>query len=112
MTIQTFRSVLSQIRDACENDVLIKFLFDNIRNIGLAGVVAAASDWYLRSAAGVYAFIVGVALAVVALVLFSLIIVHFASKLRALAVSTAIKITVALLYGSMLAALLSYLAIH
>ena len=106
------RSVLTQLRAACENDDIVKFLFDNIRNIGLAGVVAAASDWYIRSATVLYALIVGMALALVALVLFFIIIVHFSSKLRALDISPLIKISVALLYGSVLAALLSYLASH
>ena len=106
------RSVLSQLRGACENDDIVKFLFDNIRNIGLAGVVAAAADWYIRSATGLYALIVGMALALVALVLFFIIIVNFSSKLRALDVSLLIKIFVALLYGSVVAALLSYLASH
>ena len=106
------RPVVGQLREACENDDIVKFLFDNIRNIGLAGVVAAASDWYIRNGTSLYALIVGMALALVALVLFFIIIVHFSSKLRALDMSLLIKATVALLYGSVLAALLSYLAIH
>ena len=106
------RSILSQVREACESDDVVKFLFDNIRNIALAGVMAAAGDWYLRSATGLYSFIIGAMLALVAFVLFFIIIVHFSSKLRALRVSILIRSVIALLYGSVFAALLSYLASH
>jgi hypothetical protein len=104
-------STWSKILGACEDDTVVKFLFDNIRNMGIVGLVGAAAEWLLQGKS-LYALAAGVALAVITAVLLFINLRHFASKLRSLAVPPWIRNALAVLYGTVFAGLLTFLAVH
>src|SRR5262245_26745413 len=105
--ISTWRKVL----EACEDDTVVKFLFDNIRNMGIVGLVGAAAEWLLLGKT-LYAIVAGAALAAIAAVLLFINLRHFASKLRVLNVTPWVRNAVAILYGTVFAGLLTFLAVH
>ena len=104
-------SMRSKLLAACEDDNVVKFVFDNIRNMGIVGLVAAAAEWLLLDKS-IYAAGAGAALAVMAAVLLFINLRHFASKLRSLDVAPWIRGAVAVRYGTVFAGLLTFLAIH
>ena len=104
-------SIWSKILAACEDDTVVKFLFDNIRNMGIVGLVGAAAEWLLQGKT-LYAVVAGAALLVIAVVLLFINLRHFASKLRSLEAAPWIRNAVAILYGTVFAGLLTFLAVH
>lgn len=97
--------------DACESDVVIKMIFDNIRNIGIAGFVLAASKWYIKQPPQNWLSVVmSLVLSVVGVFLLFANLWHFSQKLRALPFPLLVRNILATVYGLVFSALLMFLA--
>ena len=101
-------SIQQQFLDALLNDEVVKFIFDHLRNVGIAGLVVAASQWRIRSAKDTFHIVDGWVLMVVGVLLLLMLAYNFTWKLARLDVSTLVKLVVAFFYITVFLSLLAF----
>jgi len=109
--IKDNKSLSAIFRAACEDDAVIKHIFDNLRNIGIAALVLAGCEWYLSQRpvtllSGAMAFLLGVA----GTFLLFANLWYFTQKLKALPVPLWVKNFLAAIYGCVITGIFSFLA--
>ena len=75
-------SLWKQFNDACENDDVVKFVFDHLRNVGIASLMFAASVWHLMEGRGLQSILLGLIFGLVGVALYYALMRHFDFKIR------------------------------